>query len=152
MGLEWLIHYLKRRGEQGVDEIQDGRLAAKVLSERQAPGSGNARPHGIEHSRIGPAKPVDRLLRVADDEELAAVEIVTDQGFHDLRLHGIRILKLVDQKSGNRRACLASDHGRLPQQVPSPNQEIVKSEQARLRFSGREVAGGGLDHVDCRGR
>ena len=72
LGSEGLILF-ERRGEECVHEIrQNGRLAAEISVQGKRPSAGNFRPHRVEDGRIGPPKTVNRLFRVADDEQLSS--------------------------------------------------------------------------------
>ena len=60
--------------------------------------SANLLAQPAEHLGIGPAKPVDRLLVVADEEQLAREIIVVAKRLDQFDLEPIGVLELVDQQ------------------------------------------------------
>src|SRR4029079_9593151 len=98
------------RGKGGIDERLDRRCRAEARGELEATrAGGGAALGGVERDAdVGTAKTVDRLLRVADQEELtrcgldaapvARGGIVGGEQQQDLRLERIGVLELVDEQ------------------------------------------------------
>ena len=80
--------------DHGQRAAQDRRCRAIVFLQTDAPQVGPRRPQLVKAVRIRPAKPVNRLIRVADDEQLAPFAPMP----HQLVLHRIDVLKLVHQQ------------------------------------------------------
>src|SRR5439155_13454171 len=91
----------------------------------------------------GPAESVDRLLRIADNEQAARpgmhalperlVGIGRDEQEQDLGLQEVRVLKLVDEVV--REALLKLDPNVLPEnQISSPHEQVEKVEPAMTAF------------------
>ena len=93
----------KHARERGVDPVDDGRRAAEVALQREAP-----QPHRAdaallreqEQRHVGVAKPIDRLHRIADEEQRAPVVGLPTRRQQleqpALRLRGV--LELVDEQ------------------------------------------------------
>src|SRR5439155_9932688 len=83
---------------------------------------------------------VDRLLRIADDEELpryrshpapvALGRIVGREQEQDLRLQRIRVLELVDQEMGEPPLQVAADGGVAADEITGAQQEVEEVEAA----------------------
>ena len=99
-----------------------------------------------EHGDVGPAEPVDRLLRVADEEQPARLDLhlpprpgpgvgIRRRDQHrQLDLDGIGVLELVEQEPlitvGGRRPHLHPVHG-VAQHGPGQHQQVVELQLAR---------------------
>ncbi len=99
-------------------------------------------------AHVGAAKPVDRLLRVADDEELARYRahgwriggerVVGREEQHDVRLHRVGILKFVHEDPREFLLQVVPDGGVGPEQVQGARQQVGEIERPR-RFLQRLV-------------
>jgi hypothetical protein len=84
-------------GERRVHEALNRRHAAIARRQLQhAPPRARARRAPPVRADVGAAEPIDRLLRIADDEELAA-DVVWPSEQQDLGLDRIGVLELVDE-------------------------------------------------------
>ena len=136
-----------QRREGMVDEALDRRDGAEARGERDVRHAvpRELRRHLPVDADVGPAKAVDRLLRVADDEELAGGgnhpapvalgRVPSRQQQQDLGLERIGVLELVDEDArvallrGGAHCIVAAD------QVSRPEQEVdeVKAPRFGLR-------------------
>ena len=114
--------------EERVDGADEGGRAAVVAAEREAlpgvPACAEVREH------VGPAKGVDRLLRVADEHERRALE----RPPKDSLLPRVGVLELVDERDPVLPAHGPAQDGpdaRVVQRVVDPLQEIRKGQHAR---------------------
>ena len=74
-------------------------LAAEVERQRQPAGFVDfAREVRGRLWRLGAAEAIDRLLEVADEEQPAGVEAVAAEGFDEVDLQLVGVLKLVDEQ------------------------------------------------------
>ncbi len=120
--------------EQSVDEIQNRRLAAEVFRERQLARLGNLRMQVAEYVGLRAAEAVDRLVHVADEEQLAIGDVAAE-GPHKFDLQCIGILKFVDQQQPQIGGEPLTERFtlRVGQQLLGAIQEIVEIE---LSFAG----------------
>ena len=98
------------------------------------------RLHGLVDAEVGTAKPVDRLLRVADDEQLARRRphpapvalcgVVGCQQQQDFRLQRVGVLELVDEDAGETPLKIGAHVGVVPHQVAGRQQQVDEVEPA----------------------
>ena len=133
--------HLEDRGRERVHEVEDRRDGAEVGSQGQL--AAELRAHVLEHGDVGPAEAVDRLLLVAHHEHERRGGARRQQP-HDLGLHAVGVLELVDQ-DGAEAAGVALAHGGVPRQDGARlADEIVESEDGVLALAGAErIADGG---------
>jgi hypothetical protein len=96
--LERLVVRAEVVAEQGVDEIQDRRLAAEVQRQRQPAALGGCFLEAAKDVRIGAAEAVDRLLVVPHEKQLPLHHLAAAEGFHQLDLERVGVLEFVDQQ------------------------------------------------------
>ena len=144
--------------EHAVDPVQHRPLGAKVLHEVQGGAAHQAlEPDHLGH--VGPAEAIDGLLGVSDDEHLtrlggyilpgsgsrirrSASAVLRVMLFGDehgnLGLNGVGVLGLVDQQVGEAAAKMVPDADVVAEQVPGPDQQVVKTGLAlALAFLGK---------------
>ena len=114
----------ERARERGVERLDQLRAGAEVDVEGGArPDRCEPLPESLEQLDVGMPEAVDRLLGVADGEEIAHRD-----GLDQLELHDVRVLKLVNHDVSEPRA-VALTHLRLSQQqLPGPQFEILEVE------------------------
>src|SRR5213080_2159399 len=105
----------------------------------------DANAAGLEHAldllvqdHVCPAKFVDRLLRIADQKQLAGFRCRVEPVFvsrvvrrkqeQQLSLQRVRVLKLVHEDVAEAVLQVFANLGVVPHQVPRENQEIYKIE------------------------
>ena len=133
---------VEARGEGGVHRLLDlrhGTEAGGELHERSARVD-DPSLHLLVEGDVGAAEAVDRLLRVADDEELPGHRarappvvhhrIVGREQHQDLRLERIRVLELVDEEVREAPLELAAHGGFAADQVAGQEQEVEEIEAA----------------------
>src|SRR5207245_10059019 len=120
--------------EGGVDEPLNLRNAAIALPQLQ-----HAAAAALELSAdarvgtdVGAAETIDRLLRVADDEQLAG-HVVGEQQ-QDLGLDGIGVLELVDEDADELRLQMGANVGVRPDQIARLREQIGEVERAGGAF------------------
>src|SRR5438034_881763 len=133
--------HLEDRRRERVHEVEDRRDGAEVGSQGQL--AAELRAHVLEHGDVGPAEAVDRLLLVAHHEHEGRGGARRQQP-HDLGLHAVGVLELVDQ-DGAEAAGVALAHGGVPRQDGARlADEIVEGEDGVLALAGAErIADGG---------
>ena len=127
--LERLVRLLRPGqllGEQGIDELQHGGLAAEVFRQRQPALDGNLLPKVAEDIRIGAAETIDRLLLVAHQEELSRREAAVAQRLDQFHLQRVGVLEFIDQQQpGLGSQPLAQVFAvRSGEQVPGADQQV----------------------------
>src|SRR6185503_762680 len=93
--------HLKQSREEMVEERDQRRLAAEVQLQRLlvAPGFEQNRRHLTKHIDVCTTKSINRLLAIADDEEICGPPTLRErESFEQHTLHCIRVLKLVDEE------------------------------------------------------
>ena len=116
----------------------------KAGSEPDPPRTGllELRPHVLIHPNVGSAEPVDRLLRIADAEELARLGrdplpvadggIIRREQQQNLRLQRVGILKLVDKDVREALLKIRAHGGLVAHDITSPQEQIDEVQLARL--------------------
>ena len=110
-------------GDDRVGRVEDHLRAAVVLVEHDR---GDVLEHLLELgdvAHVGAAPPIDRLVPVADDGDLAVVG-GEEQG--DLVLRHVRVLVLVDQDVLEPALVLLQDLGVLAEQLDDLHQQVVE--------------------------
>ena len=100
--------------------------APEVARERQPAGLGE--PLAVAREQLGPgaAEPVDRLLEVADQEQLAAGQVDAGERLEDLGLDRVGVLELVDEDQVDRPGQRVADAVRgVVEEVAGQEQEVV---------------------------
>ncbi len=101
----------------------------------------NRPPLGTEDGDIGASEPVDRLLRVSHDEELATVAV---QGAQQVALARVGVLELVDQERPDLPLPI-SEHLRVRRDdVQRGRLQVVEVEGAQLSLGAVVGLGGSL--------
>src|SRR5690606_12258441 len=96
--LEGISHLLDRPRPHDVEEVDQLGLAPEILRERKDLALfPKLLLYPIPDVDFGPAEAIDRLLRVADEEELGAIDPPAERE-RDVRLGAICILELVDDE------------------------------------------------------
>ena len=142
-----------RAAEHGVDPIQRRLLRAAVFGQGQR----FQLPAGLDlldDGKIGVAEAVDGLLVVAHDKQLAGFQRQGMPGLpanigirfgrqvkSDFGLQRVGVLELVNQDAGVFLPAVSAGAGIVPQQVPRPDQQVVKSGDA-FSLAPRFVANG----------
>ncbi len=131
-------------GEDGVDRVRDLLDRAETLGEGQGRALAGDRFLGpLVNLDVGPAEAIDRLLRVAHDEEFPGLQfhlvplrrVATPplgQEEDDLGLERVRVLELVDQDVGEPLLEMLPRRGVVEQQVAGHEQQIVEVQDAFL--------------------
>src|SRR5688572_1263651 len=124
----------------------DVRDAAKTGRQPQTPGAllRELLAHPAVDADVRTPKPVDGLLRVADDEQLprdgtnasplTLAGIVGREQQQQFRLEGIRILKLIDEKAGKALLEVTPHVIALAHQIACAQQQIEEVERPVLRL------------------
>ena len=136
------------RGEGVVDPADDGLAGAEVGGERDQPAVGAVAVLGRqEQGDVGAAEPVDGLLRVADDEQVAGGDrdLVPRQragvvgpgvgggdAHGDLDLDRIGVLELVEQEALVAAVQALADGGVLADELAGEHEQVVERELAGL--------------------
>ncbi len=134
MGSKRLVLRAHFVAEQGVDELDHGRLAAEVQRQRQAAGGRNLVAEAAEDVRIGPAEAIDRLLVVAHEEELAVGHAAVAQGPHQFDLQRVGVLEFIDQQQPGLRGQPLPQlrAGRAGNQVAGADQQVVEIQRRQF--------------------
>ena len=94
--------------------------------------------HALVNGGIRPAKPIDRLLRVPDEEELprawAIRRRIRSEGEKDVRLHEIGVLKLVDEDAIEAALKLAARARIVAKHVARAKEQVVEVERPNRRL------------------
>ena len=133
--LQWLEAVLERVLERHVEHVEQLSAAAEVVRD---PGVASALrravPVATEHLHVGVPERVDRLVRVADREQVVAVN-----QRHYLGLQAIRVLKLVDHHVLEAVA-VALAQGWIPvEQVAGQQLKVLEVEPRALVLHGGEA-------------
>ena len=162
-------HARRERGVHGGLDLGDGPEAHRQVLEHRA-GVDQPPLHRLVERDVGAPEAIDRLLRIADEEQLpgnrphagpvALVGIVGREEQQDLGLERIGVLELVDEDVREARLEVAAD-GRIPaQQIARGQQEVAEVEAPRALLellvalddglelalqARREVGAGGVD-------
>ena len=116
--------------EQRVVRVQQALVAAPVDVERPL---GLHRRLRLEiRVHVGAAEGVDRLLRIADEDERLAVGI--EGAAHDVPLHGVGVLELVDQDDIEALTQAGTRQGasrRITEGVAQPEEDVVVGEDVQ---------------------
>ena len=150
IGLRFALH---PQVEEVVDPVDDRRLGAEVLLEQDA-GSADRLPHLCHLLNVGAAEAVDRLLGVADDEELAfdgldfapvagtvagvcATVFFFGQKQGDLRLQGVGVLHFVDEDVGETVAEVIAGKDTVAEQIACEDEHVEELDvTGGLPFAG----------------
>ena len=145
-GLEGLPVAIHHRRERRIHDTLNIGNAAKALVQLDpdGPGRNEAVADSVIGPDIGPPEPVNRLLRVADDEELARhrsdvlparlAGVGRRQEQQQIGLERIRILELVDEDPLEVLLEMPPHLRIVPQQVARAKQEVEEVERARARL------------------
>ena len=137
-----------QRGEGRVDQPLNRRHRAEARRQVEDPDAvlGEQVLHVMVEDDVGAAKAVDRLLRIADHEELARsrphpppaglVRVVGRKQQQDLRLERVRVLELVDEQVAVAPLQVGAHRGVRAQQIAGLDQQVVEVQLAErvLRF------------------
>ncbi len=96
-----VVRHLEQAREEMIEERDQRRLAAKVQLQRFffAARRKQGRRHLAKHVDVRAAKTVDRLLAIADDEQICRPAAFREcEPFEQHALHCVRVLKLVDEE------------------------------------------------------
>ena len=138
-----------RAVEQRVVGVDQPLVAAPVDRER---GLGAGRPGGLDvRVDVGAAERVDRLLRVADEHERHLA--VAERGAHDLPLHGVGVLELVDEHDAVARAQPRGGHlaALADERVVQAGQQVVVGHHAGAPLAGVELVARRSRQPDAHG-
>jgi hypothetical protein len=134
-----LLAFRDDLGEHLVDPRQQLRNGAEVLVETDDIGP-EATPRPIPQRDVGSPKAVDRLLRVADDEELARCQlglgprrgrrgrVGRGQQERDVELDRVGVLELVDEDDVDARRQAGANAGVGAKQVPCVHEQVMELE------------------------
>ena len=129
--------------EQVVDPLDDRAVGPEILVQvHRRPV--HLAPENVELPHVRPAKPVDRLLRVADDEQPAvrrrhlapvrrtrlrrrALRYVLGEEHRNLHLYRVGVLHLIEQNVRITLPEVVPDVDIVPKQVPRPHQQVMVS-------------------------
>ena len=136
--------HLEDRRRERVHEVEDRRDGTEVGPQGQlAP---ELRAHVLEDGDVGAPEAVDRLLLVAHHEHERRGR-ARRQEAHDLGLHAVGVLELVDQ-DGAEAAGVALAHGGVPRQDGARlADEVVEGEDGVLALAGAERVADGRDQA-----
>src|SRR5438132_1358929 len=136
--------HLEDRRRERVHEVEDRGHRTEVGPQGQlAP---ELRAHVLEDGDVGAAKAVDRLLLVAHHEHERRGRARREEA-HDLGLHAVGVLELVDQ-DGAEAAGVALAHGGVPRQHGARlADEVVEGEDGVLALAGAERVADGRDQA-----
>ena len=120
--------HLRRKGR--VHELLNRRHAAIARGQLQhASAARRELPADVPiRADVGAAEPIDRLLRIADDEELAADVVGEEQ--QNLRLNRIGVLEFVDEDMRELLLEVRAHVGVAPDQVAGAGQQVGEIEHA----------------------
>ena len=140
-----------QRREGPVHETLDAGHAAEAGGQGQGRHAGGLQLalHLPVHADVRPPEPVDRLLGVADDEQLARRRpnpapvplgrVAGRQQQDDLRLQGVGVLELVDEDAGEAPLEVGADRVVVAHQIARLDQQVDEVEAAGVAL---EVAEG----------
>ena len=150
----WLTRLLFWSDEDREDEVhkvEDFAARAEVCSQIQL--SAEMFERGLVELNVRPAEAVDRLLRVANEEEFAlayrnlvpaqAVDVGCAGGEEggDLQLQWVGVLELIDQEVGKAPSHRFADFRVVAQEPGGEHQQVVELENATLAAVSRAVKG-----------
>src|SRR6185369_9496950 len=127
---------LKQSREEIVEEGDQRRLTAEVQLQRLlfTTRSQQDRRHLAKHVNVCTAETVDRLLTIADDEEIRRTATFCErQTFEQHTLYGVRVLKFVDEKKPVALRRARNDFWSF-QKLERTQFEIVKIERREFLF------------------
>ncbi len=130
LGAEGVVRTVVQVEKQGVGEVDHPRDAPKIPGQGELPTVVEPFAEGREDRRLGPPEAVDRLLRIADEEQAARTGIITRQRPDDRPLDRIGILEFVDEQEVD---LLPERANQLvpvvSQQSPGPDEQVVEVNQ-----------------------
>ena len=152
-----------RRTERRVDDALNRRRRAKARMEKRAPRAAR-RKHVADlliRLDVGAPEPVNRLLRIADDEQFARMRrdpapigfggIVGRQQHQDLGLQRIAVLELVDEDPREAGLKRAADLGVAGKQIAAAQEQVDEVERAGTLLQPF-VSRNGLAQLDVQER
>ena len=143
-GLAAAVAVADERAEQGVDPVEHGRHRAEVGGQplARAVAVAEVGPGRQEQLDVGPPEPVDRLLRVAHEEQPAVVDVElvpapglgAPDGGRDqagqLDLERVGVLELVEQDVGVALVQGVAGLGAATQHLAGQHEQVVELEAA----------------------
>ena len=138
--VEWRERHLTERrvgvepwAEHLVDPSQHRRSRPEVRAELQRLQVRQVVQPG-EQTDVGFAEAVDRLLGVADGEEHRRVRLIhrNRECLHDVVLHGVGVLELVDAQVVDLGSHLRADVETSGEETPGEHQDVVEADAAAL--------------------
>ena len=116
-------------GDHRVRRVEDRLRRPVVLLEHDHGAVGKRGFELQDVAHVCPAELVDRLIRVADDADIA---MLTRELDHELVLHGVRVLVLVDENVLEPASVMVEHVGVLAEQRCREHQQVVEIHRAGL--------------------
>src|SRR5581483_4852387 len=125
----------KTVAEQGVGEIEDGRLTAEVDRQTLPTLVRNLVAQLMKQMHVGATKQVNGLIGIADREELARRQAWATEVVDQFHLHRVGVLQLVQEQKAITFLQAGTNLGVVPEQVAGQQQEILKIHNAVAAFA-----------------